>query len=171
MNNKWQNGIVLISLLAVALGAGCNRNVMVTAEGIGGRSIEVNLIGVSDTEFHRWTTTSMAQYWQPGNPMRENAKKYVMRFGRDLPQQQILKKNDPIWRVWSKRKAKHLFVLADLRGGFKDAPGNADPRRLILPIYKCWKWHQDTIAVQLESNGVNCFTLPECKDWHIPESR
>jgi hypothetical protein len=106
---------------------------------------------------------SMSSYWEPGNPMRESAVKYVMTFGASAAKEQILAKSDPIWQKWKERKATHLLVMAFLPG-IKDQPGGADPRRIILPLDSSkWEkryWGNDTIKVQLGAGGLTPLRQP-----------
>lgn len=161
-------GLVLILVSMVLTTGGCNtilgREIVVSAEGIGDKSAEVNIIGVNKSKFSFWENMSMTDYWKPDNPIRLEAKKdgylYVMRFDQNGPRQLTLGK-DPVWKAWKKRKYDYLFVLADLPGIHQDQPGNADARRLIIPL-KCWRGMQRTAKISLESSGIGCFNLPKC---------
>lgn len=150
-------------LLCVLLSTvGCGPNIIVTSEGIGNKSVEVNVVGVNKYEYSQWESMSMDKYWSPDNPARVNAKRHIMKFGQNLPVEQILERKNPLHKQWKARKVEYLFILADLPGIHEDQPGSADARRLILPWRKkCWKWKKK-IEVSLESNGINCFTLPKC---------
>ncbi|MBN1764500.1 MAG: hypothetical protein JW860_04520 [Sedimentisphaerales bacterium] len=161
--NAWSCLVFLF--LAMLMFAGCSRvNMKVKAEGI--ESVEVNIVGVSNSVYSFWESMSMTDYWKPDNSVRLDAKRngylYEIKFDQNNPREQTLKTSDPVWKVWSKRKAKYWFILADIPGMHKDAPGNADARRLIIP-YKCKKAHIGTIEISLESSGVKCFSLPKCE--------
>jgi hypothetical protein len=132
------------------------------------QSIEVNLVGVSDTDFTRWEQMSMNNYWEPDNRMRTSAIKYVMRFGDGHPKKQKLSLNDPIWKEWiNKRQANHLFVLAYLPWLQEDKPGDADPRRKILPLERGrWEWSAWgalTIPIELRATGMTLLRQPTKK--------
>jgi len=132
------------------------------------QSIEVNLVGVSDTDLRRWEEVSMNSYWEPDNKMRTSAIKYVMRFGEGHPKKQTLKVSDAIWKEWiKKRQANHLFVLAYLPWLQKDSPGDADPRRKILPLERGrWEWSAWgalTIPVELRATGMTLLRQPNKK--------
>jgi len=164
---------VLFGLAAVCLVGGCehfNVHVMLDKNDVGLKddkgalkSIEVHIVAVSRTEFPRWETMSMTEYWEPGNPMRESAIKYVMTFGANSPIEQVLQKTDPIWAKWDERNAEQLLVLVFLPG-IKDKPGEADPRRLILPYDSSkWEnryWGNDTIKIELRSGGLISLRQP-----------
>ncbi|MFH0879675.1 MAG: hypothetical protein V2A34_08180 [Lentisphaerota bacterium] len=99
-------------------------------------SVEVDIIGVSAEEEHLWETYSMTAYWSPGDRLRSDAHKIVMRFGDGLPISQTLGANNSIWRAWRRNGAVTLFILADLPGAYSDQSGDTDPRRKILPLKK-----------------------------------
>ncbi len=130
------------------------------------RSIEVNLVAVNDTEKPVWEQVSMSEYWEPGNAIRDSAAKHVMTFGQGFPKTQVLKKKNAIWRTWLReRQAKHLFILADLPWIQQDKPGDADPRRLILPLevgkWEWYLWGADTIKIQVSAGGLTSLRQPK----------
>ncbi|MGB2823368.1 MAG: hypothetical protein WBF17_20465 [Phycisphaerae bacterium] len=132
------------------------------------QSIEVNFVGVSDTDYRRWEQMSMNGFWEPDNKIRTSAIKYVMRFGEGHPKKQILSLKDPIWREWiDKRQANHLFVLAYLPWLQEDSPGDADPRRKILPLERGrWEWSAWgalTIPIELRATGMTLLRQPNKK--------
>ena len=154
----------VLALLAIMLLAGCGQKINVTATGgICRKSVEVHLIGVNRYEKDRWETISMTNYWAPGNTLRKSTvnQSYtrVIRFGESESCKFIIKANDPIWKTWKNKK--YLFVLADLPGIFEDLPGNADARRLRLPIDgDCWK---GDIEISIEPGNIVPLTIPEAK--------
>jgi hypothetical protein len=160
----------IFSLLVVVLIAGgCkgisrNRSIIITAEEICKKSVDVHLVGINWSEKEQWENESMTKYWQPNNQLRESAKKYthVIRFGEE-PCEKILSKKEPIQKVWKRRKAKYLFVLADLPGLHQDLPGNADARRLQLPAPDsvCWGMMVSTIKLTIDSKKIVSLTVPK----------
>jgi hypothetical protein len=143
------------------------------AEGATVPSIEVDLIGVNAVEYPRWENYSMSQYWSPADQLRRDADKYVMRFGQDWALAQTLRHQDAVWRRWKPKQATHLFVLAFLPGVHEDQPGNADPRRLILPLdqrrwprYGWWYllWRNRRIELLVKSSEISCLTPPKPAD-------
>ena len=130
------------------------------------QSIEVNLVGVNDTEYPQWEQMSMNDFWEPDNAIRAGAKKFVMTFGQNHSSTQVLLIKDPIWREWIKaRGANHLFILAYLPWIQKDQGGQADPRRIILPLKReRWDWSAwgDTkIPIKIGSGGMTCLRQPK----------
>jgi hypothetical protein len=175
MKTALWKGRAFALLFVVLPAAGCSgvASVMVTrvagvtaTDDICRKSVEVHLVGVNRFEKDQWEQMSMTDYWQPDNELRKSAKDYthVIRFGQG-PCEQTLTKKDPIRRVWKKRKAEYLFVLADLPGLFPDSPGNADARRLRLPALSsaCWGWRQTKIEINVESTNIVPLTIPDSK--------
>jgi hypothetical protein len=169
---RWKCQVV--GLLVVVLSQGCSRvaNVMVTRTlsvaadpDVCKKSVEVHLVGVNRFEKDRWENMSMAEYWQPENPLRKGAASYtqVLRFGRE-PCTRTLEKKDPILAVWKKRKAEYLFVLADLPGLFQDMPGNADARRLRVPALEStdWGWQKE-IDIAVNNSDIVALVIPQSK--------
>ncbi len=159
-------GLLLFGLLTGGCGAITgSRPVNVTAsDPICKKSVEVHLVGVNELNKEKWETVSMTDYWTPGNTLRTTAKEYtyVIQFGRG-PCTKTLGKKDPIRRIWKKRKAEYLFVLADLPQEHVDEVGNVDKRRLQLPATnsKRWGWREKQIDIEITENGIGALTVPK----------
>ena len=164
-------GLLIVGLIV----AGCRvsnpiavRVVNVTAtKDVCGKSVEIHLVGVNQSQKTQWDTESMTKYWEPENQLRKSAKQYthVIRFGQGLPCELSLGKKDPIRREWKRRKAEYLFILADLPGIFEDKDGNADARRLRIPALtsECWPFLGSKINISIESSGIVCLTPHKCE--------
>jgi len=145
--------------MCVALGCG-GYDVQVKLEAVDERgsmpSVETHLIAVKNTdEYKRLHDMSMSDYWN-NVQIDENTRVMKLGEGRDNPQ--VLSKTDSIWRKqW--KDAKLLFILTSYPHS-SDMPGNADPRRLILPLEKTsWDksyWGSDTIPVVIKPQGSSC---------------
>jgi hypothetical protein len=97
-------------------------------------SVEVDIVGVRESERHLWETYSMTRYWQPDDRLRAQGDKITLRFGHGRPISQRLAAEHPTWRQWRRSGVSALFILADLPGAYSDIPGVSDPRRQILPF-------------------------------------
>jgi len=122
------------------------------------KSIQVDLIGVNPSEYEQWEQMSVSEYWEPTNPIRQSAYQYVMKFGDIEPTEQVLSAENKIWNRWIKEnQAEHLFVFANLQG-IEDKPGDADPRRVILPLARGkWDmsaWGNIDIPIKLRAAGL-----------------
>lgn len=125
-----------------------------------GTSVQVDLVGANElTDLPKWQNYSVTEYWQPGNAFRRDARKYTAQFSRDQPNTQMLLVGDSIWREWLNTGALHLVIIADLPGANTDLPGNADPRRLILPLDKAiWPKGTTTLQVLVQESGLRLLT-------------
>ena len=151
---------------------GCNSigryNIKIVS-GVGDRTVEVHLVGVNATDFAKWNEYKMTTYWRHDDPMNSGsvAIREQVKFGQNLDVSQLLEKNRPIWKTWKKQQCWHLFILANLPGYFAkdDRDGDADPRRLVLPLgTKRWsfphKW-KTPIEIRVEPGGIRCLTPPK----------
>jgi hypothetical protein len=124
-----------------------------------GSSVQVDLVGVNATDLPKWQNYSVTQYWQPDNPLRRDAQKYAMQFSINTPNTQVLLDNDPHWAEWLPTGASQLVIIADLPGVITDQAGNADPRRLILPLDRAaWGRDVNTIDILVQESGLRLMT-------------
>jgi hypothetical protein len=125
-----------------------------------GTSVQLDFVGVNElTDLPKWQSYNLTEYWQPNNPFRRDAPKYTMQFNRDKPNQQMLLSSDPHWAEWLRTGAMRLVIVADLPGSVSDQAGNADPRRLILPLDKsAWDPKTDTIDILVQESGLKLMT-------------
>lgn len=130
-----------------------------TDAALAGASLQVDLVGVNElSDLPKWQTYSVTSYWQPGNAFRRDAVKTTLEFGRGKPDTQTLSSTDPRWQEWIRAGALHLVIVADLPGVVSDQAGNADPRRLIIPLDRA-AWNKvTTIQVQVQESGLRLLT-------------
>lgn len=160
-------GFLLAAVCALFL-AGCASapqpkayNVQITLDApLQGSSVQIDLVGVNDTsDLPKWQTYSVTEYWQPGNPFRRDARKSTIEFGRGKPNTQGLLSTDPRWAEWLRTGALHLVIVADLPGAVTDQAGNADPRRVILPLDRAaWNSKTATLEVLVQESGLRLMT-------------
>jgi hypothetical protein len=118
----------------------------------------VDLIPVTQFELPEWEGYSINKYWQPQDRKRGSVEKITKNFGFGQTNSYVLKMSDPEmkakWKSWLNRRVSHLVVVADLDSVTEDAPGNADPRRKIIPLNK--KSLPDTSAIRIlvQDGGV-----------------
>jgi hypothetical protein len=164
------NTATIAALATCILLSGCGRKITVQAsEDVCKKSIEIDLVGVNAFEKDMWESMSMTDYWSlstenSAGKMRANSKDYRLTFGKGEADCtiELSEKKDIIWKTWKKRNAEYILILADLTGRFEDQQGNADLRRLCLPLNKeCWKGGK--IVVNIESGSIVPITLPKGK--------
>jgi len=97
-------------------------------------SIQVDVVGSTASNRGTVEGVPVSKYFQSGNAIRQGLQAKAMRFGSDQPPTQSITSDDPIWRGWISSKAVSIIVMADVPGVFDDLPGEADPRRKILPL-------------------------------------
>lgn len=158
----------LAALLLFGLLAGCNsaptpRNFNVRVEVdpvLAASSVQLDFVGANAvSDLPKWQTYSVSDYWQPGDPLRRDSEKAVLRFGPGKPSVQTFSGLDPIWNRWLGTGALYLVVLVDLPGIAADREGNADPRRLILPLDKAeWARGIETIELRVQESGIRLLT-------------
>jgi len=160
--------LVIVPGLLLVLLAGCQTTpsprayaVNVTLDGpLAGSSVQVDLVGANElADLPKWQSYSVTNYWQPDNSFRRDARKFTMQFSRDKPTTQLLAANDPHWAEWLRTGGLYLVIVADLPGAVTDQAGNADPRRLILPLDKAaWGRSTETIEILVQESGLRLMT-------------
>ena len=127
---------------------------------LAGSSIQIDLIGANAvSDLPKWQTISVTDYWQPDNSQRRDADKAVLQFGSGRGSVQSFSNTDPAWARWLSTGALYLVVMVDLPGIASDREGNADPRRLILPLdVKKWPGNQKTLELRVQESGVRLLT-------------
>jgi len=136
-------------------------NVEVTLDpALAGTSLQVDVVGANElSDLPKWQSYSVTEYWQPGNAFRRDARKATLAFGRGRPDSQTLPISDPQWAEWLRTGALHLVIIADLPGPMSDQMGNADPRRLILPLDRAaWDRKLQKLQVVVQESGLRLMT-------------
>lgn len=125
-----------------------------------GTSLQVDLVGANElSDLPKWQNYSVTEYWQPGNAFRRDANNVTLSFGRGQPMTQTLSSTDPRWAEWLRTGALYLVILADLPGAVNDQAGNADPRRLILPLDRAaWGSKTNQIEIVVQESGLRLVT-------------
>ena len=153
-----------LAALALFLGSGCNSSTVKPRafevqlsidKSLETTSLQVDLIGANTlADLPKWSAYSVTDYWQPDNLQRRDAAKFTYQFGRGLRTTVTISRDDPRWQPWLKSGVAHLVILADLPGGATDQMGNADPRRLIIPLdKKLWK-RKAPLEIVIQEGGI-----------------
>ena len=120
-------------------------------------SLEVHVVMLPFALAKNFEKFAMSDYWNPSIP-DNNFAKYKMFFGPGKPPSQTLASSDPIWRKWQQgtppMEEQWIFILADIKGAFKDEESSKDPRRMILPANpKDWPAGR-TIQISVGRDGM-----------------
>ena len=141
-----------LAFAAVALLTACSSNLssvkLQGSSSVASASVLVDVVGISANN-QSLTQLPVRQYWASGSASRRGDGK-SFRFGPGSPLTYTLDGNDPIWDKWRNMGVKQVMVIADLPGAFSDAPGDADPRRKLLPISSPSK----TATVTVDKTGL-----------------
>jgi hypothetical protein len=128
-------------------------------------SLQVDLIGANTlADLPKWTSYSVTDYWQPDNPQRRDASKITFQFGRGFPIKVSISRDDPLWQTWLKSGVAHLVVMADLPGVATDQVGNADPRRLIIPLDKKLWPSGAPLELIIQEGGIKLLTKQKAQN-------
>jgi hypothetical protein len=111
-------------------------------------TIEVDLVGVNESELPQWKGYAMSAYWSPGDKLRAGADKHEFRFSQTTASVQTLSRKDPVFDSWQEKSASWLFVLADLPGAHEPAPG------------KAWKLKKSTVTITVKAGQLVCTPAP-----------
>lgn len=165
---RFTSAAVTLFLLTSGLGCACHGtnqfNVTVAMDdsvrqqGVVPR-VEIDLVGVNNSDASTWSEKSMTDYFTPGDALRNSADHYIMRLD-ESSLSQTLKITDPKWDDWKREGAVSLYILSSYPRA-ADASGEADPRRRIIPL-DCSRWDNVTdIKVLLKSGGLSVQTPPK----------
>src|SRR6266568_4431840 len=168
IGNRWV-WVVGMLVVTAALTQGCGshpemaeRNVNVSLDDTLARAtaVEVNLIGVNDTEFPRYANRPVDDYWRDVAGDKAPRDRAVMKLSGGN-RSQTLSRTDPVWQQWRAKGAMRLVAIAFIPGLSGSGEGERDPRRIILPLDKNrWKELVD-IRIIVSQSGLTCPTQPE----------
>lgn len=136
------------------------------------KTTEVHILAVNAADDPSWRGYSMTEYWKALDPKISSYPHATILFtGGETTTKSFNQDTDEggkRWSEWQQRGAVFLYILADLPGSFTDAPGDADPRRKILPLGQCnWEYLKDQkdkekgIQIRLTSGGIEVQTPPK----------
>jgi len=126
-------------------------------------SLEVDLVGVNESEKPTWESYPVSSYFSPNDPVRRDADRKTFTFTSSDRNDKTLESKDPIWKKqWVGQQgkgAKWLFVIANLPGSDAAARGSQDPRLLVLPLQRDkWPWRTKVIEIDVQSSMIRCKT-------------
>jgi hypothetical protein len=128
------------------------------------KSVQVDIFGINaTTDLPKWEAYVISEYWQPNNTARSDLDRVSLHFGRKHPTTQSLSEFDSHWERWLATGATYAVVIADIPGVTNDRAGNADPRRLILPLNRrLWDKDDDgAIKILIQESGLRLITPRE----------
>jgi len=124
-------------------------------------TIEVNLVGINESEYPQWESYSVDQYWSADDKMRKGADRFVFEFGQSRKIRQTLSQDGSAWDVWEEKTARYLLIIADIPG-VHDPKKGKDGRYVVLPLNP-ENWSDDTLTITVKAGGITVTPAPELK--------
>lgn len=122
-------------------------------------SIEVDVIGLNESQLSTFRSVGLSEYFLSTLRRDTNKKTYYFASGNTEPK--TLSRTDDAWSEWiDDQGAMYLAVLADIPGVTQDMPGEADPRRLILPLDRS-RWSGTRVDIRVDRSGLTLLTPPK----------
>ena len=117
-------------------------------------SIQVDVIGIKESENPVWEGYNIDKYWSDGDLRRINAQPLTQIL--KLGQPWVIPATDPKWQKWIARGDTELLIIGNLPGCFDAGP--ADPRRLIIPLQPVWQTKNDTLEIEVQDTLIQVNT-------------
>jgi hypothetical protein len=153
----------------IALGVGCRStrpvaiNLTVQVDrALAGQSVQVDLVGVSDTDSGLVKGCAVSQYFGPDNALRKSLDRASVMFGSRGTEVLKLSCKEPIWKRWLASGSTQVLVLADIPG-----VANDEARRYCVPLAKD-RWPRafrrarraTSVQIVVDAARVRCLTPP-----------
>ncbi len=154
--------------MGLAVLPACNRTVILQprldasiAPAYKGASIQVDFVGVNNSELAAWNAKPIDDYFAPGDVFRDSADKKTLDFADGSVSVQTLQSTDPVWQRWKSKGASHVVVIADLPG-YNIPMGGIDLRRQTIPLSAgSWERSPPVITVQVGPTGIILVPAPK----------
>jgi uncharacterized protein YceK len=128
-----------------------------------GASIQVDLVGVNNSELAAWNAKPIDDYFAAGDMFRGSAPKVTLNFGSDQAGTQTLASSNPIWKQWKSKSATYVMVIADLPG-YTVPMGGVDLRRQVVPLSSDrWTKSPPEISIQVTPTGIILVPAPKAE--------
>ncbi len=108
-------------------------------------SMEIDIVGASDSEKAALGQLSIEDYFSPGKPFRNNFEHYTIKFSNQDTERKVLSRKNPIFKSFQQRGVKELYLFVNLPPvqESKDAKDNKekkedvkDLRKIVVPVKK-----------------------------------
>lgn len=159
----------ILAAMAVLLLAGCQTVILKpgfsasVASAYKGASIQVDLVGVNNSELAAWNAKPIDDYFSAGDMFRASSPKVTLNFGAGENDVQSLPVTHPIWQQWSAKGSTHIIVIADLPG-YTIPMGGVDLRRQSVPLSSDkWDKSPPVISIQVTPTGIILIPAPKAE--------
>lgn len=158
---------LLLACIPVVILAGCGVTILQpgfmteVAPSYQGASIQVDLIGVNNSELAAWNAKPIDDYFAAGDMFRASAPKVTLNFGAGEDGMKSLPASHPIWKQWKSKNATNIMVIADLPG-YTVPMGGIDLRRQTVPLSSNqWAKSPPEISIQITPTGIILVPAPK----------
>lgn len=117
-------------------------------------SLEMDFIGVTQTEAEHFESVKINEYFMRNNPLRDGYTHITVKFAENNAIAKTIKSSDPVWERFHRNSADTLLVMVNMPDAnlFKD---KNNPYRLELPLTHPWyKIGHDTLYFELTPGGI-----------------
>lgn len=113
-------------------------------------SLEVDIVGINDSEKGWVSSYKLNQYFQPENPMRSNLQPYTMVFSSDDEKHyHLFSHGAREWKLWKRKGAKELFIAVNLPGVTDD-----NARKILMEI-RSYIGKRLPLYIEVTSKGIS----------------
>jgi len=116
-------------------------------------TLEVDVVGANPTEAALLNQKDLRAYFSANDEIRTTFPKRTVVFTQADTVPKTVPKSDAVWKTWNQKGADQMFVLVNLPGVSGSLPGDADPRRLVLPLSSD-VWLGSQIDVEVRQSGL-----------------
>lgn len=118
-------------------------------------SLEVDIAGVNENEAERFSAVSIDEYFQINNPLRQGSEHVTLCFseGNTAPKQ--LAANDPVWKIFHKKEAVKLYLIANIPADNAIEKGKKDHRKQVVPLEKSNWFSSNKRYFEISPAGIN----------------
>jgi hypothetical protein len=158
----WKASRIGMGLIAALLLAGCKAKVYDISVKLDSsmkqdghwRTLDVDLVGINESDRPEWESTSIDAYFSAGNTLRSGANAdglvRTLHFSNADPSPRTIARSDAMWQKWQQKP--WLVVMAQLppQAG---AAGPGDRRRIFLPLDRA-RWPGQAINITVRLSGL-----------------
>ena len=167
--NRSLVSLITLSFSIILFISGCQTTILEpgflanVAPACQGASIQVDLVGVNNSELAAWNAKPIDDYFSAGDMFRKSSPKITLEFGANGKSVQSLSPSHPIWQQWRAKGSTHVMVIADLPG-YTLPMGGIDLRRQTVPLSSDkWDKSPPEISIQITPTGIILIPAPKAQ--------
>lgn len=117
-------------------------------------SVEVDIVGVSQSGEEHFQAVPVNDYFTPGNALRDGTEHATLHFSEANGAPKLLPKSDGIWKKFADGSSVKLYLLVNLPLP-TDPKQKTDPRKLAIPLESSGWFGSDTRYFEISPSGLN----------------